>query len=184
MPVTDADIALLAARVRAGDAAAFKELFHALYPDLFRFLYRYTRDRQSAEDLAQETFVRLWKVRERLDPDLAPKFYLYRIARNLGIDYAADQKQTRRESDLPESVLVRLSYDPAEAYERSLLADSVQKGLSLLPERCRAVFLLARYHELSYEEIAVSLEISLQTVKNQMNKALSRLRKHLAEELE
>ena len=184
MPVTDADIALLAARVRLGDAAAFKELFHALYPEVFRFLYRYTRDRQAAEDLAQESFVRFWQARERIDPELAPKFYLYRIARNLGCDHAAEQKQTRRESDLPENVLVRLSYDPAEGYERSLLADSVQKGLSLLPERCRAVFVLARYHDFTYEEIAVSLEISLQTVKNQMNKALSRLRKHLAEELE
>lgn len=184
MPITDADIALLAARVRQGDGAAFKELFHALFPELFRFLYRYTRDRQSAEDLVQEAFVRFWQVRDRIKPDLAPKYYLYRIARNLGLDHAEHQKQTRRESDLPESVLIRLSYDPAEGYERSLMADSVQKGLSLLPERCRAVFLLARYHDFTYQEIAVSLEISLQTVKNQMNKALSLLRKHLAEELE
>src|SRR5512147_1279299 len=109
MPFTDADIALLAARVRLGDAGAFKELFHALHPEIFRFLYRYTRDRQAAEDLAQEAFLRFWQARERIEPDLAPKYYLYRIARNLGLDDAARRKQTRRESDLPENVLVRLS---------------------------------------------------------------------------
>ncbi len=184
MPLPEADIAGIVKEIHLGDASAFKKFFHGLYPDIFRFLYRYTRDQEAAKDLTQEAFVRFWQARDRINGDLAPKLYLFRIARNLAVENACRQKRTKRESDLPENLLVRLSYDPSDAYERSLAADKIQESLSLLPERCRAVFVLSRYHDLSYQEIARSLDISIQTVKNQMNKALSILRKCLAEEVE
>jgi RNA polymerase sigma-70 factor, ECF subfamily len=184
VPLTDTDIALLAGEIRRGNASAFAEFFQALWPDLFRFLYRLTRDRQAAEDLTQDAFARFWLARERIDPDLGPRYYLYRIARNLAADDLSRRSRTRRASDTGGEILIHLAYDPAEAYERSLAAHRLLKSLSILPERCRAVFVLTRYHDFSYEEVARTLDISLQTVKNQMNKALSLLRKVLAEEFE
>lgn len=184
MALAQEDIAWIVREINLGNAAAFKKFFQELYPQLFCFLYRYTRDREAAKDLTQEAFVRFWQARERIDADLGPRFYLYRIARNLALDNAREQKRTRRTSDLAEDVLVRLSYDPSDAYNCSLAADKLQQSLSVLPERCRAVFILSRYHDFSYGEIARSLDISIQTVKNQMNKALSLLRKCLADELE
>jgi RNA polymerase sigma-70 factor (ECF subfamily) len=184
VPLTDTDIALLAEEIRRGNAPAFEEFFHALSPELFRFLYRFTHERQAAEDLTQDAFARFWLARERINPDLGPKSYLFRIARNLAADDLSRRNRTRRESDTGGDILVQLATDPTEAYERSLTADRLQRSLSILPERCRAVFVLTRYHDLSYEEAAQTLDISLQTVKNQMNKALSLLRKALAEEIE
>lgn len=184
LALTQEDIALIVKEINLGNSTAFKKFFLELYPEVFCFLYRYTRDREAAKDLTQEAFVRFWHARERIDADQGPRIYLYRIARNLALDNAREQKRTRRTSDLAEDILVRLSYDPSDAYDCSLAADKLQQSLSLLPERCRAVFILSRYHDFSYQQIARSLDISIQTVKNQMNKALSLLRKCLADELE
>ncbi len=181
MHLTDVQIASLVERIRIGQQDAFQEFFYTFQPQVFRFLYRYTRDVAVAEDLTQETFINFWEARERLDPTLAAKHYLFRIARNLALRCSARRKHFVPQTFVSNEILVELSQNPQEAYERSFAADDIYKNLHFLPERCRAVFILSRYDDLPYQEVAKTLQISIQTVKNQMNKALAILRRQLVD---
>ncbi len=183
MLATDFDVTSLVSGIREGKEESFREFFFLYNAQVFRFLYRYTRNRVLAEDLTQETFVSYWQARERIDPAIPPHHYLYRIARNAALQVTRS-RQTLPLTQCAEDTLINFSHNPEETYARSFAADEIQKSLSLLPERCRAVFILSRYDDLSYQEIAEALQISIQTVKNQMNKALAILRKRLAEHAE
>lgn len=180
MPKIDTDkISSLTERIKKNDQAAFKEFFCAMQPAIFYFLYRFTSDPDAAADLTQETFICFWSHKESLNSSLSPKSYLYKIARNLAINYKT-RKAPVSSFEEGENLLVKLGNNPLHEYDRLFLVDDLQKAVNLLPERCRATFILSRYDGLEYSEIAKVLEVSLQTVKNQMNKALSVLRKHLS----
>ena len=174
-----ADAARLVQEICSGNEDAFKEFFFAMQPGVFRFLYRHTRNRQVAEDLTQESFLKFWEARGRIDPARAPASYLFRIARNLSLNHALRNAPERGLARADDEALIRYSQDPEAEYERRLAADEVMLALSYLPERSRAAFILSRYHDMTYEEIAETMRISLQTVKNQISKALMILRKRL-----
>lgn len=74
--------------------------------------------------------------------------------------------------------------NPEEEYMASFFENDIQKAIESLPNRCRAVFILSRFNNLTYQEISETLEISLQTVKNQINKAIAILRKKLSHYLD
>jgi RNA polymerase sigma-70 factor (ECF subfamily) len=176
-------IPLLAEQIKQGDESAFEELFFRMQPNIFRFLYRFNSNREIAEDLTQETFIRFWQSREKLDSGLSPVAYLYRIARNLSLNYSRDEKSTEPIGAATD-YLISFFTNPEKEFEDSCLVDDFQKAIMTLPKRCREVFILSRYHDMSYSEIAETLEIALQTVKNQMNKAIAILRKRLSDYLE
>ncbi|MBK7259754.1 MAG: sigma-70 family RNA polymerase sigma factor [Ignavibacteriae bacterium] len=167
--------------IRSGDRASFRDFFFLFQPDVFRFIFRLTRDRQVAEDLTQDTFLRFWDARDRLDATGSPASYLFRIARNLVLDEADRRKPSLEITGAPEEVLVRYSRDPEEEYARRLAADEVLNALTYLPERSRVAFVLSRYHDMNNDEIAVTMQISVQTVKNQISRALTLLRKRLVD---
>lgn len=176
-------IQALLENIKCSDETAFEEFFYIYQPSVFHFLYHYTCDRQASEDLLQDTFIKFWQVREKLDLASSPTALLFRIARNLGINYV-----TRRPPVQPiynsEDLLVSMCRDPEEEYDHAFLMDDFQKAINTLPERCRAIFILSRFQNLGYSEIAETLQISLQTVKNQMNKAISILKKRLVSHLD
>ena len=95
------------------------------------------------------------------------------------VDYPDFAHKLAESIENNENVLVELIKHPEENYEQKFLMNDFKKAIILLPERCRVIFILSRYHNFKYEEIAETLELSIQTVKNQMNKSLSILRKHL-----
>lgn len=169
--------------IKNGDESAFEEFFHIYQPVVSRFLYRYTGDNQISDDILQDTFIKLWMVRETLDISSSPVALLFRIARNLALNAV-----TRRPAHQPiygnDEILVSYCLNPDKEYENAFLMDDFQKAINTLPERCRAIFLLSRYEDMSYSEIAESLEISLQTVKNQMSKAIAILKKRLSSHLD
>jgi RNA polymerase sigma-70 factor (ECF subfamily) len=179
--MSDGTLERLVFGIRSGDRGSFREFFYLFQPDVFRFIFRLTRDRQIAEDLTQDTFLRFWEARERLEETGSPASYLFRIARNLVLDEADRRKPSVDIASVPDEVLVRYSKDPEEEYVRRLAADEVLNALSYLPERSRVAFVLSRYHDMNYDEIAATMQISLQTVKNQVSRALTLLRKRLGE---
>jgi RNA polymerase sigma-70 factor, ECF subfamily len=172
----------LIGQIKNNNAGAFKEFFCLFQPGVYHFLYRYISDPEAAEDLTQETFINFWSHKESINPDLSPKAYLYRIARNLALNYK-NRKPPVSSFAENENYLVSIGNNPQQDYDKSFLIDDFQKAINLLPERCRATFILSRYEGLDYSEIAEVLNVSLQTVKNQMNKAFAVLRKQLAHHL-
>jgi RNA polymerase sigma-70 factor (ECF subfamily) len=170
-------------RIKYGDESAFEEFFFLTQPYIYRFLFRFNGNNEIAEDLTQETFIKFWQNREKIDSSLAPVAYLYRIARNLSINYNRGEKQTLS-LGVKIDPLIAFYKNPEKEFENSCLIDDFQKAIITLPNRCREIFILSRYHDMSYSEIADTLEIALQTVKNQMNKAIAILRKRLSDYLD
>lgn len=166
---------ILLEQIKDSSQAAFEEFFNIYQPAVFRFLFRFTGDKDVAEDLTQDTFIKFWYMREKIDLVLSPTAYLFKIARNSAINNIT---RSRLNEDF--DVDQQSNGDPQMEYEFSFLMDDFQKAINELPERCRAVFILSRYENLSYLEISQALDISLQTVKNQMNKAISVLRVKLS----
>jgi len=176
-------ICCLIEQIKENNKSAFREFFCCMQPGIFYFLYRYTSDPDAAADLTQETFIKFWEHKDCIDSSLSPKSYLYKIARNLAFNHNTRKPPVSSFGE-NENILAKLGSNPEPDYDRILLMDDFQKAINLLPERCRATFILSRFEGMNYSEIAGVLNVSLQTVKNQMNKAFSFLRKHLTHHLD
>jgi RNA polymerase sigma-70 factor (ECF subfamily) len=167
--------------IKAGEENAFKEFFFIMQPYIYYYIFRLISDKEAAEDLTQETFIKFWLCSERLDTNLSSKAYLYKIARNLTINYI-NRKPRVSYINEEKNILVMLSNADKEI-ESVFFIDDYQRAISTLPQRCRETFLLSRFGGFEYSEIAEIMNVSIQTVKNQMNKAISVLKTLLAAHL-
>ncbi|MCB0636905.1 MAG: RNA polymerase sigma-70 factor [Lewinella sp.] len=162
--------------MRAGDEDALKAIFQTYYADLCRSAYRVLTDQVMAEDLVQEVFYELWRKREQLHVQHALGAYLRRAVVNRTLNYLRDQRlPVADESQLP-TQLAHPQAGVAQQLEAEELRVHLHEAIDQLPERCRQVFVLSRFEDLTNKEIADQLAISVKTVENQMTKALRLLR--------
>lgn len=183
------DHALIEA-TRTGDEDAFAELVGRYRNQITSYIYRMTNDYDGAVDLAQETFVRLYRAVDRYQTSHAFSTYIYRIATNLAISELRKRKRRRlvsltgffQSTDGAEPT----EFDPAD--ERPLqdleLVDAerrhaVQRAISTLPEKYRAPLILRDVEGRSYEEIARILQTSEGTVKSRISRARDFLREKM-----
>lgn len=133
-------------------------------------------DGSTAEDIAQEVFVQVWKKRESLNVNISLKGYLRRAAVNRTLNHLRSKKV---EFEQEEAILHVPDREPTtqKELEAKDLKKLIDKSINSLPERCRIIFGLSRFEELSYREISESLGISVKTVENQMSKALKIIRR-------
>lgn len=152
-------------------------LFKKYYAFVSIAVLRLIADPETAEDIAQEVFMEIWKRRNALDIQISLKAYLRKTAVNKTLNYIRHQKNYKSEelSDqqfelhAPENTMV----------ETNELQSLIEQAVEQLPERCKLVFKLSRLEEMSYQEIADKLDISVKTVENQIVKALKQLRETL-----
>jgi RNA polymerase sigma-70 factor (ECF subfamily) len=165
----------------SGDVAALKRLMDAYWKPLFAYATRVLQQPDSAEDIVQETFVRLWERRCEWRPEGSLRGYLYRIARNLAFN---ERRRVQIRAKWTGAAFQDYGgYDeltPADQIEGREVEDAVERAIACLPERRRQVFCLARFHGLTYEEIATVTDLSPQTVANHISRALADLRRELA----
>lgn len=164
-------------RIRDGDEAGLDLLMERYWGELHAFLDHVLDDPDLADDLTQETFVRLWARRESWRLDGSLRGLLYQIGRRLAFDHG---KRRRRWS----AWLGRLraqpaAVTPAEQLDGSELDAALRQAIAALPERRRTAFLMARWEGRSHREIATAMGISVQTVANQLTTALAELRTRL-----
>jgi len=180
--------------VKSGDARSFELLLQKYRTPLVNFLYRMVRDRASAEDLAQEVFLRVYRARK--DYVASAKFttWLFRIATNLALNAVRDGRDHQLEISLDQ----RVSTGDANEIEAPMLdvADRkpgieqqlldrdrvamIRQAINKLPEKQRVAVLLHKYHELDYDEIARILECSESALKSLLFRAYETLRIELA----
>lgn len=175
------------ARIRAGDGAAFEAMFRQYYEPLLRFALTYLPVRESAEDLVQDVFYRIWEHRERWAVRTTLAAYLYAAVRNRALDYVRHQlveQQWEERALLARDVTAAtLRVPPVSALAQLELGELdlvIRRAVDRLPERCRQTFLLSRVHGLAYAEIAAVMGTSVKTVKIQMGRALKALRAAVA----
>ena len=161
-------------RVKAGDRAAFEEIFRLYQKPLTNYLYRLTSNRARAEDLVQDAFLRLWKAAASYEPTAKVSTYIFRIAHNLFLNEAAK----RREKAL-ESMEAETRADPSSDLHRREIRSAVQKAVEALPDGEREVLTLSEYNGFKYAEIAEILGIPVGTVKSRMFSAVQRLKELL-----
>ncbi|MBV8256116.1 MAG: RNA polymerase sigma-70 factor [Chitinophaga sp.] len=164
--------AILLEELRKGNKTAFIALYNQHYPSLYSYILHFIAIPQLAEDALQEVFIKIWEIRERVDPERSFRGYLYRITRNhvfkLLKKIAADEElRSRAMMELhrqTEDADTRLLWKQYEA----LLRDAITQ----LPPQRQRVFRLCREESKSYEEVATELGISRNTVKEHMVLAL------------
>lgn len=186
---TTSDHALLEA-TRTGDQDAFAELVSRYRNQITSYIYRMTNDYDGAVDLAQETFVRVYRAADRYQRSYAFSTYIYRIATNLAISELRKRKRRKLISltgffQSSDGVEER-EFDPPD--ERALVdsemvdaerRNAVQRAIGTLPEKYRAPLILRDVDGRSYEEIARILETSEGTVKSRISRARGFLREKM-----
>ena len=165
--------------LRANKEDAIDRIFRKYYTKVCQTVIRVVKNPETAEDIAQEVFYELWKKRENLKITSSLGAYLRRAALNRSLNYVRDQKM--KFEDVEEPILEKSkTISASEQLEAVELEALIRQKIDELPERCRIIFQLSRFEELSYKEIASQLEISEKTVEHQISKALKYLRASIA----
>lgn len=166
-------------RFQAGERNAVQQVFHDYYPLLCQTVYRIIQDKETAEDLAQNVFIRAWRKREQLAITTSLPGYLRKMAINEALYYLRRQSERRSILDRQQPTVTAAPTTPLEEVMRNETASQIVKTIQQLPPRCRTIFTLNREEGLSYREIAERLDIRPKTVENQIAKALRILRHSL-----
>ncbi len=173
----------LVRRLKKGDEHAFDQVLRMYWSAFLRFAIRILGDRDRAEDVVQESFVRLWNHRKRWLRKDTLRPVLYRIVRNRALDEERRRRSSRRSLNKLDPPERDPSPSPLAQAQGSQLREFVEDAIGSLPERRREIFLLVRYDQMSYREVGEVLEVSPQTVANQMSMAMRDLRETLAPHL-
>jgi RNA polymerase sigma-70 factor (ECF subfamily) len=164
-------------RLRRDDKTALKALFQLHYPSVCQTIHRFITDKNLVEDLAQEVFVRFWEKRQQIQVHSSLAAYLRRMGVNEALAYLRRHK--RFDEELTPQITGEATFSAEDQYLHTELEQTVHAAIDTLPPRCRMVFQMSRFEDLTYREIAEQLNISVKTVENQMGKALKLLREQL-----
>lgn len=156
----------LVERARAGDQAAFAQLFEQYRAPILNYLHRMVSDRALAEDLTQDTFIKAYNALPRTKPDLAFKAWLYRIATNTAISHL------RRGKIIKWLPFLSDRETPDEHIEKSVSRKmDINEALSKLPQHYATALLLRHYQGLSLAETAQALDVTENAAKLRLFRA-------------
>ncbi len=177
--------------VKAGDDSSFELLLRKYRAPLVNFLYRMVGDSGTAEDLAQEVFLRVYRARKQYAPSAKFTTWMFRIATNVALNSRRDGRHRQLEVSIDQTVEGAETDAPAlevpdrrPGIEHELMvrdrAALIRRAVERLPEKQRAAVLLHKYQELDYDEIARALECSESALKSLLFRAYETLRVELA----
>ena len=185
----DADVAALA---KEGREAAFRELVRRYERPVFSLIFRMVRDRQTAEDLAQDTFIKVLNHIDRYRPEFKLSSWLFKIANNVTIDHLRKRQLSTVSIDgsphaASAAEIEATSFDveargesPLDEIEARELGSAIERAIATLRPEYRACIMLRHVEGRSYEEIAATLDLPLGTVKTYIHRARHQLRDALA----
>ena len=174
----------LVSRAQAGDTAAFAELVRRYQVPVIRFCERMTGSRPDAEDLAQETFVRVYRHLGRIKPDAKFSTLLFGIARNVTLNHLRDSGRRGRGGAVSlEDIQLEApaAGQPGRSAQLSELQQLLQRGLQMLAPAHREILVLREVEGMEYDAIAEVLHCERGTVKSRLARAREQLRLKLIE---
>ena len=169
-------------RIRQGDVGQFESLFRSSYVSLVRYAKTLVRDYDTAEEIVQDLFFRLWKDREKLQIESSLNGYLYRAVHNRCLHHFDHLKVVGKYMHEAAAASEVSPESPADALNYRELQARIAGILERLPEKCGKIFCMSRFEGLKYTEIAERLSISVKTVEANMGRALKEFRKSLVEQ--
>jgi RNA polymerase sigma-70 factor (ECF subfamily) len=152
----------------------FRVFYEEHYNNLCRAAWRILREKDGAREIVQEVFIEVWS-KGTWTTLHSPKAYLYVAVYNRCIKALGKSKRFVSEESMPQ----HQGGDFHHKLEHEELERIISQGIDSLPDRCKAIFILSREEEMTYNEIATHLDLSAKTVENQMGIALKKLREHL-----
>jgi RNA polymerase sigma-70 factor, ECF subfamily len=171
--------------VKNNDEEYIKEIFRLYYSGLCTYATTFVKVPDLAEEIVQETFIKLWENRALNNVETSVKPYIYRSVHNNCINYLKNSEVLRRQSShMAEEILYHnevalRNFSPAVIDD--LISEELEiklnKVLDEMPPQARKIFMMSRFDQLSYQEISESMGISVNTVKTQMKRVLSKLRR-------
>ena len=186
--VSDVDVML---RVKTGDESAFAYLVQKYRRPMVGFMYRMCHNPSTAEELAQEVFLRVYRSRTSYEPSAKFSTWLYRIATNLAVNHARDTRHERPEKtvrlDEPNQetgTTPDLADDSLSAEEQILKRErlaAIRSKVNALPERQRMAVIMHKYQQMDYRQIADVLKLSESATKSLLFRAYETLREQLKE---
>lgn len=169
--------------LKAGDKKAFEKLFFEYYPVLTVFAKKYVHDLDTAREIVQDYFVRLFESREKISIQSSLKSYLFSSVRNSCLN---NLKRNKLHNNHIEHIKVQSNnqdVDFQDSMEQTELEYRIWQEVSNLPDQCQRIFNLSRKEGIRNKEIANQLGISIRTVETQISKALKILRTNLSQYL-
>ena len=166
-------------KIIAGNHTAFEILFKTYSQRLIYFSRRYVLDKQIAENIVQDVFLRIWQNKGNLDPAKNIQSYLFTAVKNESLKQLRHLSVEKQQQENVSRLSV-VELNPDEAIDKNELTGELNKALNNLPLKCREIFTMSRFDQLKYSEIADILGISIKTVETQMGRALKKLREQLA----
>ncbi|WP_062052903.1 RNA polymerase sigma-70 factor [Aquimarina longa] len=160
---------------------SFKKLFEKHYSELCSLAYNYLKDLEKSKDVVQEVYIKVWEKKQNLITEKNAHYYLFTSVKNSCIDILRKHKYTLSLSD--ETVANTLAddetYDNDDEDENITVQEFIKKALEELPPKCKLIFMMSRFDNMTYKEIAEKLNLSVKTVENQMGKAIRIMREYL-----
>lgn len=173
------DQTILFRRLAEGDEEAYRQIFHYYNKLLQPFAVKLTRSASAAEEVLQEVFLKIWSHRHKLAEVDDPKAYIIRIVSNESINYMqASVKHRHLGAEIPQT-LADGAPSPEQSFSYRETEARLQHAIEQLPVACRQIYRMSREQYKRIPEIASELNLSHNTVKNQLVKALKSIRLHI-----
>lgn len=166
---------------------AFSAIYDTYFPKLLRFTRTYLIEEEEAEQIVQDIFIFLWEHKEMIPSLQNINAYLFTLVRNRCIDYLrkeVNQEIQKASLSEVENKELQLKLYSLEMFDDDRMSetdieDLLQQAIGQLPDRCREIFIMSRLQNMKYKEIAQRLDISPNTVENQIVIAIRKLKEEL-----
>ena len=168
--------------LKTGDIRLFEEIYNIYYPVLYNYAANITKEQTSAEDVVSEVFLKLWEGRNTIVIEGSLKSYLFKSVYHQCLNLLKHTRVQDKYRDFFHHHLP-LNEDgkeyPLSSVIENEIGDILQKTIQQLPEQCRKIFIMSRIDGMQHEEIARELNVSMNTVRTQIHRALKKLRVEL-----
>src|SRR3989338_2769079 len=172
-----------------GDKAAFEKLVEKHCKRVFNIANRFLNNKEAAEDLNQDVFVKIYNAASSYRPAAKFQTWVYQIVRNACLNelrrrkkpvFSIDQTIETEDHEIKKELQDQMNPTPQEAAWRKETGDVIKEAIQSLPENQRLAVILQRYENLSYEDIAKTLNCSVKAVKSLLNRAKENLKEKLS----
>ena len=173
--------------LRKGEKKAYEEIYNEFFGVLYHLCLNYLHDEKVAEEIVQDTFMKLWEIRETLNDQINIRNFLYTITKNNCLNFLRNQKISMKHQENMKYLEMQFNYEALEKLGNYIqfeeLRNRIDEAISKLPPEVIETFRLSRFEELPYKEIADQQNISIKTVEARISKALRILRVELKDYL-